>query len=108
MTTVNKFEFNNALLKGIKVRGDFVTGQVQSRQTEYTPDGNVSSRFIASRQVTIYDPAIVARLKELLVSTDELPVTCSGYMTTTVRENGNGAKPTWYDNQIVTELEVLS
>jgi hypothetical protein len=108
MTTVNKFEFNNALLKNIKVRGDFVTGQVQSRQTEYTPDGNIRARFIASRQVTIYDPTIIAGLKGLLVNTDELPVDCSGYMTTTVRENGNGAKPTWYDNQIVTKLRVLN
>lgn len=108
MEYANKFSFNNALLKSVNDRGNFLTGQVQSRQTERTPDGNIRSRFIASRQVTIYDPAIVARLKELLVSNDELPVTCSGYMTTTVRENGNGAKPTWYDNQIVTELEVLS
>lgn len=108
MTTVNKFEFYNALLKNIKVRGDFLTGQVQSRQTEYTPDGNLRSRFIASRQVTIYIPEIIERVKGYLVDTNELPVNCSGYMTTTVRENGKGQEPTWYDNQVVTKLEVLS
>jgi|Laugrespbdmm15sn_2_1035079.scaffolds.fasta_scaffold02416_12 hypothetical protein len=106
MTTVNKFEFNNAVLKGINDRDKFLTGQIKSTQTEYTPDGNLRSRFIASRQVTIYDPALVARLRELLVSNSEIVVNCSGYMTTSVRENGNGAKPTFYDNNIITELEV--
>lgn len=108
MTTVNQFQFNNALLKGVKSRGDFLTGQVQSRQTEYTPDGNVRSRFIASRTVTIYDPALVAIINSALANSDEFPINCSGYMTTTVRENGKGEKPSWYDNQVVTQLEVLN
>ena len=106
MEYANKFSFNNALLKNVKDRGDFLTGQVQSRQTERTPDGNIRSRFIASRQVTIYDPALVALLRQAITETPEVPVNCSGYMTTTVSGKGDNAK--WYDNQIVTELEVIS
>ena len=107
MEYANKFSFNNALLKSITDRGNFLTGQVQSRQTERTPDGNIRSKFIASRQVTIYDPALVELLRNALTETQEVPVNCSGYMTTTVRENGKDKKPTWYDNQIVTELELI-
>ena len=105
MEYANKFSFNNALLKSVNDRGNFLTGQVQSRQTERTPDGNIRSRFIASRQVTIYDPALVALLRQAITETPEVPVNCSGYMTTTVQGKGDNAK--WYDNQIVTELEVL-
>ena len=106
MEYANKFSFNNALLRGINDRGNFLTGQVQSRQTERTPDGNIRSRFIASRQVTIYDPALVTLLRQAITETQEVPVNCSGYMTTTVREDKGQTK--WYDNQIVTELEVIN
>lgn len=105
MEYANKFSFNNALLKSVNDRGNFLTGQVQSRQTERTPDGNIRSRFIASRQVTIYDPALVALLRQAITETPEVPVNCSGYMTTTVREDKGQTK--WYDNQIVTELELI-
>jgi len=105
MEYANKFSFNNALIKSVKDRGDFLTGQVQSRQTERTPDGNIRSKFIASRQVTIYDPTLVALIKDTLKDTGEFFLNCSGYMTTTVQGKGDNAK--WYDNQIVTELEVL-
>jgi hypothetical protein len=106
MTTANKFQFNNALLKNVKERNDFLTATVKSTQTEYQPDGTVRSRFIASRNVTIYDPELVAILKDKVQNTSEFPVNCSGFMTSTVR--GKGDNSTWYDNQIVTELEILS
>lgn len=106
MNTVNSFTFNNALLKSVKDYGNVVKGIVQSRQTEYTPDGNVRSRFIASRQVTITEPAIIAQIRPLLADNDEFVVNLSGYLTTTVRENKGETK--WYDNQIVTSLELLS
>ena len=105
MEYANKFSFNNALLRGITDRGNFLTGQVQSRQTERTPDGNIRSKFIASRQVTIYDPALVELLRNAITETQEVPVNCSGYMTTTVREDKGQTR--WYDNQIVTELELI-
>jgi hypothetical protein len=105
MEYANKFSFNNALIRGITDRGNFLTGQVQSRQTERTPDGNIRSKFIASRQVTIYDPALVEILRKTITETQEVPVNCSGYMTTTVREDKGQTK--WYDNQIVTELELI-
>lgn len=106
MTTANKFQFNNALLKNVKERNDFLTATVKSTQIEYQPDGTVRSRFIASRNVTIYDPELVAILKDKVQNTSEFPVNCSGFMTSTVRGEGDNSK--WYDNQIVTELEILS
>lgn len=106
MTTANKFQFNNALLKNVRDRKDFLTATVKSTQTEYLPDGTIRSRFIASRNVTIYDPALVALIKTALQDTSEFPVNCSGYMTSTVSGKGDDAK--WYDNQIVTELTVLN
>lgn len=105
MNTVNEFKFNNALLKSVQDYGNVVKGIVQSRQTEYTPDGQIRSRFIASRQVTITDQDIIATLRPLLADNTEFVVNLSGYMTTTVRENKGETK--WYDNQIVTNLELL-
>ena len=105
MNTVNSFTFNNALLKSVKDYGNVIKGIVQSRQTEYTPDGQMRSRFIASRQVTIADPGLVTLIRPLLADNDEFVVNLSGYLTTTVRENKGETK--WYDNQIVTSLEFL-
>lgn len=106
MNTVNEFKFNNALLKSVRDYGNVVKGIVQSRQTEYTPDGQMRARFIASRQVTITDPTILAQLRPLLTENAEFFVNLSGYMTTTVREEKGQTK--WYDNQIVTNLEFVS
>ena len=105
MNTVNSFTFNNALLKSVRDYGNVVKGIVQSRQVEYTPNGEMRSRFIASRQVTITDPAIIEQLRPLLSDNAEFVVNLSGYLTTTVRENKGETK--WYDNQIVTNLELL-
>ncbi len=106
MSTVNSFTFNNALLKSVKDYDNVIKGIVQSRQTEYLPDGSVRSRFIASRQVTIQDPSIIAQLRPMLADNSEFVVNLSGYLTTTVREDKGQTK--WYDNQIVTTLEFLS
>jgi hypothetical protein len=106
MNTVNEFKFNNALLKSVRDYGNVVKGIVQSRQVEYTPDGQMRAKFIASRQVTITDPTILAQLRPLLASNTEFAVNLSGYMTTTVREDKGQTK--WYDNQIVTTLEFLA
>lgn len=106
MNTVNSFTFNNALLKSVRDYDNVIKGVVQSRQVEYLPDGSVRSRFIASRQVTIQDPSIIAQLRPLLADNVEFAVNLSGYLTTTVRENKGETK--WYDNQIVTSLELLS
>jgi hypothetical protein len=103
MNAVNSFTFNNALLKSVKDYGNVVKGIVQSRQTEYTPDGQMRARFIASRQVTITDPDIIAQIRPLLADNSEFSVNLTGYMTTTVRESKGETK--WYDNQIVTTLE---
>ena len=105
MNTVNSFTFNNALLKSVRDYGNVVKGIVQSRQAEYTPDGQLRRRFIASRQVTITDPDIIAVLRPLITDNAEFGVNLSGYMTTTVSEKKGETK--WYDNQIVTTLEIL-
>lgn len=105
MNTVNSFTFNNALLKNVNDYGNVIKGIVQSRQTEYTPDGQIRSRFIASRQVTITEPHIIQQLRPMLVDNSEFVVNLSGYLTTTVRDQDG--KPKWYDNQIVTSLEFL-
>ena len=105
MNTVNSFTFNNALLKSVRDYGNVVKGIVQSRQVEYTPNGEMRSRFIASRQVTITEPSIIEQLRPLLTDNAEFVVNLSGYLTTTVRENKGETK--WYDNQIVTNLELL-
>jgi hypothetical protein len=106
MNQINSFTFSNALLKSVRDYGNVVKGIVQSRQTEYTPDGQMRVRFVASRQVTISDPTILAQLRPLLTENAEFFVNLSGYMTTTAREKNN--KTTWYDNQIVTQLEFVS
>lgn len=102
---MNQFKFSNALLKNVKERKDFLTATVRSSQTELQPDGTMRSRFIASRQITVYDPTLVALIKSALKDNTEFPVNCSGYMTSTVR--GEGKDAIWYDNQVVTELELL-
>lgn len=103
---VNQFLFKNAQLKSVKDYGNIIKGIVQSRQTYQTPDGQLKSKFVASRQVTIMDESIITFLRPLLASQDEFIVDISGYMTTTVREREG--KSTWYDNQMVTELEILA
>ena len=74
VNTVNSFTFNNALLKSVKDYGNVVKGIVQSRQTEYTPDGQIRSRFIASRQVTITDASIITQLRPLIADNAEFVV----------------------------------
>ena len=44
MTTANKFQFNNALLKNVRDRKDFLTATVKSTQTEYLPDGTIRDK----------------------------------------------------------------
>ena len=106
MNAVNSFTFSNALLKSVRDYGNVVKGIVQSRQVEFTPDGQMRARFIASRQVTILDPDLISKLLPAAIADNaEFVVNISGYMTTTVREDKGQTK--WYDNQIVTALEIL-
>ena len=104
---MNAFEFNNATLQNLNDYGNIIKGIVQSRQATINPDGTVRQRFIASRQVTFQDPALLQILRERLASASSFKVTLKGYMTTTVREV-KGEKPKWYDNQVVTELEFIN
>lgn len=103
---INSFQFRNAMLKSVKDYGNTIKGIVQSRQTYTTPDGQLKSRFVASRQVTIIEPEVIEVIRPLLATADEFVVNLAGYLTTTVREKDG--KTTWYDNQMVTELEILA
>jgi hypothetical protein len=102
---------NNGLLKNLVAKGDNrINGTVRATQTVRTIDGNLRSNFVASRRVTVDDPAIIAQIKPLLADNTEFAVNVFGYFTSTPKESKapNGDKiTTWYDNYVITKLEVL-
>ena len=54
----NTFTFNGSILKAVKDYNNVIKASVVDRRLEYTPTGEMASKFTASRQVTITDPAI--------------------------------------------------
>lgn len=105
---VNSFSFRNALLKNITDRGHFLTGFVHSVQPGVTPDGKPYEKLVATRNVAVYNPALIEKLRNAVTIEDKpLSINCSGYLTTDRRDNGKDQEPTYYDNQVVTELEIL-
>jgi hypothetical protein len=99
---VNSFEFNGSLLKNIKDRNTFITAQIQDRRPVVQPDGTVKALFTCSRNVTIYDPSVVAFVKSHLINSteSEFMVNARGYLSSTIKNDK------WYDNQIITELSL--
>jgi hypothetical protein len=101
---MNKFTFNNSILKSIKDYDSVIKATVVDRRVEQMPDGNLRSKFVASRQVTIFDPELQKLLRANITDVDtELVINASGYFSSTLSEKTKK----WYDNQVVTELEVL-
>jgi hypothetical protein len=101
---MNKFTFNGSILKSIKDYDTVIKATVVDRRVEQMPDGNLRSKFVASRQVTIFDPELMKLLRSNITDVDtELVVNASGYFSSTLSEKTKK----WYDNQVVTELEVL-
>lgn len=105
---MNKFTFNNSILKSIKDYDSVIKATVVDRRLEHMPDGNLRSKFVASRQVTIFDPEIMKLVRSWLQTdlnglTGEAVVNVSGYFSSTLSEKTKK----WYDNQVVTELEIV-
>lgn len=97
---MNTFTFNGSLMKNIKDRKTFVTATIVDRRAIVQPDNTVKSLLTCARNVTIFDPEIVAYIKaNLLNSTEtEFMVNASGYLSSSVKNEK------WYDNQVITEL----
>lgn len=100
---MNTFTFTGSILKNIKDYNTTIKATVVDRRLEQMPDGNYRSKFVASRQVTIFDPELQKILRANITDTDtELVVDLVGYETSTLSEKTKQ----WYDNKIVTELLV--
>ena len=101
---MNKFTFSGSILKSIKDYDTVIKATVVDRRVEQMPDGNLRSKFVASRQVTIFDPELMKLIRENITDTDtELVVHANGYFSSTLSEKTKK----WYDNQVITELEIL-
>jgi len=101
---MNGFTFNGSILKNIKDYGNVIKANVKDSRLEQLPDGNYRSKFVASRQVAIWDPEVQKILRANIVDENtELVVDLVGYATSTLSEKNKQ----WYDNQIVTSLKVL-
>ena len=99
----NTFTFTGSILKNIKDYNTNIKATVVDRRLEQLPDGNYRSKFVASRQVTFFDPELQKILRANITDTDtELVVDLAGYETSTLSEKNKQ----WYDNKIVTELLV--
>jgi len=100
---MNTFTFTDSILKNIKDYNTTIKATVVDRRLEQMPDGNYRSKFVASRQVTFFDPELQKILRENITDKDtELVVDLVGYETSTLSEKTKQ----WYDNKIVTELLV--
>jgi hypothetical protein len=100
---MNTFTFTDSILKNIKDYNTTIKATVVDRRLEQMPDGNYRSKFVASRQVTFFDPELQKILRENITDADtELVVCLVGYETSTLSEKTKQ----WYDNKIVTELLV--
>ena len=101
----NTFTFSGSIVKAVKDYNNFIKATVVDRRLEYTPNGDMASKFTASRQITITDPAIQAWVRENLInsSESEFAVNIEGYMTSTFSEKNDK----WYENQVVTKLSLV-
>jgi len=101
----NTFTFNGSILKAVKDYTNVIKASVVDRRLEYLPSGEMSSKFTASRQVTITDPTIQAWVRENLINSSEteFAVNIEGYMTSSFSEKNDK----WYENQVVTKLTLV-
>lgn len=115
MNTENAVTFwgvNNGLLQNLVPLENRINGTIRATQVQRTLDGNLRSKFVASRRVTIEDKDLVAQLKPLLAEKTEFAVNVMGVFTSTPVEKKDpktGQKiVNWYDNYVITEIKVLS
>lgn len=103
---MNNFTFTDVVMSNIKQskNGNMITAKVTDRRPVTQPDGTVKSLFTCSRFVTIFDETIIKFVKDNLVNSSETEfvVNVTGYLSSTVSPKDKQ----WYDNQIVTELEL--
>jgi hypothetical protein len=101
----NTFTFNGSILKAVKDYNNVIKASVVDRRLEYTPNGDMASKFTASRQVTITDPAIQKWVRENLINSteSEFAVNVEGYMTSSFSEKNDK----WYENNVVTKLSLV-
>ena len=105
---MNTFTYSNtptseAILKGVRDYQSTIKGTIVHRKTEVLPDGTTKSKFVASRQVTITDPILVAFARQNFNATDSYAVNITGYETSTYSEKNKQ----WYDNKIVTDIALV-
>ena len=100
---MNTFTYTESILKGVRDYQSVIKGTVVDRRDEVLPDGTTKSKFVASRQVTITDPILVAFARQNFNNTDEYRVTITGYETSTFSEKNQK----WYDNKIVTDIALV-
>ena len=101
----NTFTFNGSIVKAVKDYNNVIKATVVDRRLEYTPDGSMASKFTASRQITIQDPALQAWIRENLINSTETEFICNieGYLTSTYSDK----KEQWYDNQVATKISLV-
>jgi len=100
---MNTFTYSESILKGVRDYDTVIKGTVVDRKDEVLPDGTTKSKFVASRQVTITDPILVAFARQNFNNNDEYKVTITGYETSTYSEKNQK----WYDNKIVTDITLV-
>ncbi len=99
----NTFEFNGSIVKSVRDYNNVIKATVVDRRFEMSPDGTPNSRFVASRQITITNPELLAWVRENLTADGEFAVNMKGHLTSTYSEKNKK----WYDNQIVTSIELV-
>ena len=100
---MNTFTYTESILKGVRDYQSVIKGTVVDRKDEVLPAGTTKSKFVASRQVTITDPILVAFARQNFNNNDEYKVTITGYETSTYSEKNQK----WYDNKIVTDIALV-
>lgn len=100
---MNTFTYTESILKGVRDYQTVIKGTVVDRKTEVLPDGTAKSKFVSSRQVTFTDPILVEFVRQNFNATSEYLVNIIGYETSTFSEKNQK----WYDNKIVTTVELV-
>lgn len=105
---MNTFTFENAKLSLIELKGTekkLISARVEDRHTVTDPDGTVRSLFTCSRFISIFNEDLVQYVIDNMINTNqqEFQVNLSGYLSTTKSKTNNK----FYDNQVVTELELI-
>lgn len=100
---MNTFTYTESILKGVRDYQTVIKGTVVDHKDDVQPDGSTKSKFVSARQVTFTDPILVDFVRQNFNATSEFKVNITGYETSTYSEKNQK----WYDNKIVTEIELV-